>query len=121
MLYLLNVIMEESRVKDITTTFDEEIKQGKPTFVKFFAPWCGHCKALAPKFEELANKLADSEIVAAQVDCTANGEICRQESVRGYPTLRFYNDGEFVDQYKGVREAENMKTWLEEKLKPKDE
>ena len=106
---------------EVISLTEETFDQHPRKFVKFFAPWCGHCKALAPKFEDLANKLADSEIVAAQVDCTANGEICRQESVRGYPTLRFYNDGAFVEQYKGSREADSMKSWLEEKMKPQNE
>ena len=59
------------------------------TFVKFFAPWCGHCKRLAPTWEELAAKYADNEAVTiAKVDCTAEGntnkELCDGQDVSCY-------------------------------------
>ena len=108
MLYLLNVIMEESRVKDITTTFDEEIKQGKPTFVKFFAPWCGHCKALAPKWAEMSNGMVD--IPVTEVDCTVEQEICGKYGIRGYPGIKLVTKDLAYD-YDGPREAKDIAEW----------
>lgn len=64
--------------------------------VKFFAPWCGHCKNLAPKFEELSS-IVNADAIIAEVDCTRQQEICRGEEVRGYPTLRFYKSGAFSE------------------------
>ena len=67
-------------------TFDEEIKSGV-VFVKFFAPWCGHCKRLAPTWEELALLFSTVPgVKIAKVDCTAdensNKELCNAQGVR---------------------------------------
>ncbi len=55
-------------------------------FVKFYAPWCGHCKNLAPTWDELATDLAsDSDHHVAHIDCTKNKETCNKFRVNGYP------------------------------------
>merc|ERR1712179_878218 len=74
--------------------FEAEIKEGV-TLVKFFAPWCGHCKRLAPTWEELAKKYQDNEnVVIGHVDCTAadnvNRPLCDAQGVNGFPTLNIY-------------------------------
>ena len=69
-------------------------KDGKAWFIKFFAPWCGHCKKLAPVWEELHQKHG-SEFNVAKVDCTQDDakELCAQFQIRGYPTLMFMKEG----------------------------
>merc|ERR1711881_463484 len=86
---------------------EAKIKEGV-TFIKFFAPWCGHCKRLAPTWEELAGKFAENAgVKIAKVDCTEgnnkNREICTAQGVNGFPTLNIYKDGEKVDEYNGKR------------------
>merc|ERR1712241_1082492 len=66
--------------------FDGEIKEGV-TFIKFFAPWCGHCKRLAPTWEELALLFSTNPgVKIAKVDCTAdensNKELCDGQDVK---------------------------------------
>ena len=66
--------------------FDSTIAKGL-TFIKFFAPWCGHCKRLAPTWDELAAKYADNDAVKiAKVDCTSddnkNRQLCTDNGVR---------------------------------------
>ena len=54
--------------------FDEIVNDpSKDVLLEFYAPWCGHCKALAPKYDELGEKLKDNpSIVIAKIDATAN-------------------------------------------------
>lgn len=84
--------------------------------VKFYAPWCGHCKKLAPVWEEVATELKDVPgLVISKFDATTN-EVDGVE-IRGYPTLKFYpkSDGKKVPvDFDGDRDAESIKAWLKE-------
>ncbi|GAA5990128.1 hypothetical protein JCM11641_001064 [Rhodosporidiobolus odoratus] len=81
----------------------------EPAFVKYFAPWCSHCRSLAPKWADLASTLSTS-VHIYEMDCDAaeNKKACRGENVRAYPTLIFYNRGASVE-YLGKRNVESMK------------
>ena len=73
----------------------EETIASKNTFVKFFAPWCGHCKAMKPAWDQLGEEFAASSSVAiADADCTGAGkEACEKFGVSGYPTIKYFKDG----------------------------
>lgn len=61
--------------------------------ILFYAPWCGHCKSIKPEFASASRKL-DGGLVLAAVDCTAATDICTSFSVKSYPTLLFFADGD---------------------------
>lgn len=59
--------------------------------VDYFAPWCGACKILSPKWRTLAKSVQDlTQIKIAQVDCEENPELCSAQNIRAYPTIRLY-------------------------------
>ncbi len=70
-----------------------------------FAPWCGHCKALAPEYEEAATTLKEKNIKVAKIDCTEEADLCQKHGVEGYPTLKVFRGLENVAPYKGQRKA----------------
>ncbi|XP_076082915.1 thioredoxin domain-containing protein 5-like [Mytilus galloprovincialis] len=104
----------ENGVVELTAgSFKAAIDYGV-TFVKFFAPWCGHCKRLAPTWEDLSKKYADIDSVRiAKVDCTLHKELCQERKVRGYPTLIVYKNGEMKEEYSGGRDLPSLETFLD--------
>jgi len=69
----------------------EEVVMNKQhdVLVKYYAPWCGHCKKMAPMYEELASELADAtNLVIAEMDATANE--AEGVDIQGFPTIKFY-------------------------------
>ncbi|KAF9285035.1 hypothetical protein BGZ68_004206 [Mortierella alpina] len=77
-----------------------------PWLIEYYAPWCGHCKALVPIYEQLATVLKD-KVNVAKIDCTTNEEICQKANIRGYPTIRLHQHGESIE-YRKQRSVEGM-------------
>lgn len=96
--------------------FKSELEKHKNLFVKFYAPWCGHCKRLAPIWEEMSGEF--SVMPVAEVDCTTHTEICGKYGVNGYPTIKLLQSNGAVMDYDGPREKQDMMQWAEAMLKP---
>ncbi len=91
----------------------EVIDNDKDVLIKIYAPWCGHCKKLAPIWTRLAEELKDvPNLVIAKFDATVNE--AEGVSTKGYPTLKFYPKGGKQEpvEYSGGRNLEDFKTYL---------
>lgn len=97
----------ESNVVSLTKdTFHDFIKSHDLVLAEFFAPWCGHCKALAPKYEEAATELKSKNIPLVKVDCTEEEDVCQEYGIEGYPTLKVFRGLEDPKPYMGARQSE---------------
>jgi len=108
--------------KSIELTLDnfDRAVSGQPwMFIKFFAPWCGHCKSMAHDWAALGNLAEidlEPEMKVAEVDCTKQKELCSQHQVKAYPTISLFQMGKKVHEYEYERTLYRMKTFLLEKL-----
>eukprot|EP00808_Paulinella_micropora_P006367 g63005.t1 len=104
------------------SNFDDEVfGKGKAAFVKFFAPWCGHCKKMKPDWDKLAGDFASSKtVLIADVDCTVEKDLCSTYGVRGYPTIKYFtgNTAATGDDYEGGRDYSDLKAFADENLGP---
>jgi protein disulfide-isomerase A4 len=96
--------------------FDAFLEKNPTVLIEFYAPWCGHCKKLAPEFAKAASKLKD--VPLAKVDATVETEVGKRFDIQGYPTLKFWKDGEGPLDYDGGRESESIIEWIQQRTDP---
>ncbi|CAH1796208.1 unnamed protein product [Owenia fusiformis] len=111
-----------SDVIDLTdSNFDSVVNGEDIILVEFFAPWCGHCKRLAPEYETAATALKknDPPVALAKIDCVGDGkDKCQQYGVSGYPTLKIFKNGEVSAPYEGPRESAGIIGYMRKKAGP---
>lgn len=106
-----------SAVELTPDTWDDQVG-GKTVFVKFFAPWCGHCKRMKPDWDRLMDEYASSDsVLIADVDCIGDGKpLCDKVGVKGFPTVKWGSPDDLQD-YTGGRDFDALNTFASE-LKP---
>jgi uncharacterized protein YcbX/thiol-disulfide isomerase/thioredoxin len=105
---------------EVTSANFAELTEGKTAFIKFFAPWCGHCKAMQPAWAQLTTDYRDHPAVfVGEVDCTAkhNRVLCETHGVRGFPTLLF-GDPFDLQPYAGARDCKALQAFASSLPRP---
>ena len=85
--------------------------------IKFFQPWCGHCTRMKPDWDRLAEE-AHPSVFIADIDCSQETQICLEEGIDGFPTIKVYKDGS-EDTYNDGRDFNSLKTFVDEQLAQK--
>jgi len=111
---------EEDDVIVLTTKdFDAVVAKYDHVLVEFYAPWCGHCKKLAPEYSQAAAQLkkADPAVPLAKVDATIENDLATRFGIQGFPTLKWFVKGQ-ESEYKGGRTKQEIIDWISKKTGP---
>jgi len=95
-----SVVLTQSNYEDETN--------GKMVFIKFFAPWCGHCKSLAPKWTDMASELVGNPtVLVGEIDCDDENDLCEDHDIEGFPTIK-WGSPDALSDYNLDMETEEM-------------
>ncbi|KAJ9171748.1 hypothetical protein P3X46_015067 [Hevea brasiliensis] len=101
-----------------TDNFDEVVlDETKDVLVEFYAPWCGHCKNLAPTYEKVATAFkSEEDVVITNLDADKYRDLAEKFGVSGFPTLKFFPKGNKAgEEYEGGRDLEDFVNFINEK------
>ncbi|XP_055328924.1 protein disulfide-isomerase A6 homolog [Paramacrobiotus metropolitanus] len=104
------VKLDDSNFEELVLNSDE------PWMVEFYAPWCGHCKSLAPEWAKAASELKGKMKLGAY-DADAQKTYAGRYQIRGFPTIKYFAAGKKDDpqDYDGPRDASGIVAWASDK------
>lgn len=98
----------------VAKNFEELVTNSeKDILIEFYAPWCGHCKKLAPVYDELGQKLENEDVDIVKMDATSN-DVPSTFDVRGFPTIYWVpkNKDSPPVRYDGGRETDDFVKYI---------
>ena len=93
-------------IKLTDQNFEEEVEKSKlPVLVDFWAVWCGPCQMMGPIIEELAEKF-EGKMKIGKLNVDENPNVAQKYEILGIPSLKFFKNGEIVDEITGLQPKE---------------
>jgi protein disulfide-isomerase-like protein len=105
-----------SNNNEVSSSDQLKPQNGEIVFVKFYAPWCGHCQHLQPKWSKLENKYGNKLINQKRIkilsaNCDTFPKIGEDYNISGYPTIKLLKDNEIIE-YDDQREIDELEKFL---------
>ena len=102
------------------SNFESTLASHTTLLVSFYAPWCGHCKKLAPELQKAATTLLKEEppIRIGMIDAIEEEELAKKHGVTGFPTLLFFRDGQAPVEYEGGRSEREITAYVRKRTGP---
>lgn len=96
--------------------FDDIVLDGtKDVFVKFYAPWCGHCTRMQPAWEALSNNAEKGDVVIAELNADQYRDKAMAHGVRGFPTIKFFGKNDKTGtNYQGARDEASFLSFIKQ-------
>ena len=116
--FLASLVLASDVVQLTGETFEDFMSSNDLVLAEFFAPWCGHCKALAPEYEEAATVLKEKGIPLIKVDCDEETSLCADQKIQGYPTLKVFRGAEISSPYTGARKFDSLVSYMTKQSLP---
>eukprot|EP00915_Cephaloidophora_sp_WS-2016_P001555 GHVH01002170.1.p1 GENE.GHVH01002170.1~~GHVH01002170.1.p1 ORF type:complete len:355 (-),score=53.62 GHVH01002170.1:832-1896(-) len=96
-------------------TFSSFVKESEyPSLVLFYAPWCGHCKAMMGDYNKLAGYMKDKTVNIIMVDATEEKTLASKFKIQGFPSLIYFPKGKKPQTYRLSRDFDGMRDFLEQ-------
>lgn len=115
MLLSLILLFCKSELELTEETFYQYIGGDKPVVLKYYSPRCPHCREMAPEYHLASQMFEEKDIIFAQFDCLNRKPLCDENSISGWPTVRYYAPGDKTGiEYDGDRSADSFIDFTEE-------
>lgn len=124
LLSLISISNAQNTLPELLThkSFHNTIKEAKLSLIEFYSPYCSHCNAFAPTWEDTFNQFQNdvdsSNIKMYQVNCIESGDLCQDEQILAYPSLKIYDSNGFIQNYPNSlkRNKENIIEFMKEQV-----
>ena len=107
-----NLLAKESSIVELTDkTYTKMTKSNRPVLVKFWAPWCGACKEIAPHYKKSAKQFK-GKVKFASVNVDDYYDFTKAQGIKSVPTLILYKKGKEIDRTSGSKSKKEIDTWV---------